>query len=173
MPLAGAVGGNQLAPVAAGFFLPPARALGTTAFALLVAALLASFGSGNLLGWDALARWDFAGIDVQANLGALLLQPATWCVAVSWLAAAAVLSACRRRPSRILEVLGIVLAAAALVAGICAAAWLASGQHTWMPSAAAIASTAVAVAGLAIASYLEPPAPELWELGEEAEPSEG
>ena len=173
VPLAGAVGGNQLAPVAAGFFLPPARALGTTAFALLVAALLASFGSGNLLGWDALARWDFAGIDVQANLGALLLQPATWCVAVSWLAAAAVLSACRRRPSRILEVLGIVLAAAALVAGICAAAWLASGQHTWMPSAAAIASTAVAVAGLAIASYLEPPAPELWEEGEEAEPSEG
>ena len=128
-----------------------------------MAALLASFGSGNLLGWDALARWDFAGIDVQANLGALLLQPATWCVAVSWLAAAAVLSACRRRPSRIL----------ALVAGICAAAWLASGQHTWMPSAAAIASTAVAVAGLAIASYLEPPAPELWEEGEEAEPSEG
>ena len=173
VPLAGAVGGNQLAPVAAGFFLPPARALGTTAFALIVAALLASFGSGNLLGWDALARWDFAGIDVQANLGALLLQPATWCVAVSWLAAAAVLSACRRRPSRILEVLGIVLAAAALVAGICAAAWLASGQHTWMPSAAAIASTAVAVAGLAIASYLEPPAPELWEEGEEAEPSEG
>ena len=101
------------------------------------------------------------------------MQPATWCVAVSWLAAAAVLSACRRRPSRILEVLGIVLAAAALVAGICAAAWLASGQHTWMPSAAAIASTAVAVAGLAIASYLEPPAPELWEEGEEAEPSEG
>ena len=66
-----------------------------------------------------------------------------------------------------------MLAAAALVAGICAAAWLASGQHTWMPSAAAIASTAVAVAGLAIASYLEPPAPELWEEGEEAEPSEG
>ena len=35
---AGAVGRNQLAPVTAGFFLPPARALGTTAFALLVAA---------------------------------------------------------------------------------------------------------------------------------------
>ena len=173
VPLAGAVGGNQLAPVTAGFFLPPARALGTTAFALLVAALLASFGSGNLLGWDALARWDFAGTDVQANLGALLLQPATWCIAASWLAAAAVLSACRCRPSRILAVFGIVLAAAALVAGICAAAWLASGQHAWMPSAAAIASTVVAVAGLAIASYLEPPAPELWEAGEEFEPSEG
>ena len=141
--------------------------------ALLVAALLASFGSGNLLGWDALARWDFAGTDVQANLGALLLQPATWCIAASWLAAAAVLSACRCRPSRILAVFGIVLAAAALVAGICAAAWLASGQHAWMPSAAAIASTVVAVAGLAIASYLEPPAPELWEAGEEFEPSEG
>ena len=69
--------------------------------------------------------------------------------------------------------IGIVLAAAALVAGICAAAWLASGQHAWMPSAAAIASTVVAVAGLAIASYLEPPAPELWEAGEEFEPSEG
>ena len=173
VPLAGAVGGNQLAPVAAGFFLPPARALGTTAFALLVAALLASFGSGNLLGWDAFARWDFAGTDVQANLGALLLQPATWCVAVSWLAAAAVLSACRCRLSRILAVLGIVLAAAALVAGICAAAWLASGQLTWMPSVAAIASTAAAVAVLVVASYLEPPALDLQEEWEEAAPSEG
>ena len=167
VPLAGAVGGNQLAPVAAGFFLPPARALGTTAFALLVAALLASFGSGNLLGWDAFARWDFAGTDVQANLGALLLQPATWCVAVSWLAAAAVLSACRCRLSRILAGLGIV------VAGICAAAWLASGQLTWMPSVAAIASTAAAVAVLVVASYLEPPALDLQEEWEEAAPSEG
>ena len=173
VPLAGAVGGNQLAPVVAGFFLPPARALGTTAFALLVAALLASFGSGNLLGWDAFARWDFAGTDVQANLGALLLQPATWCVAVSWLAAAAVLSACRCRLSRILAVLGIVLVAAALVAGICAAAWLASGQLTWMPSVAAIVSTAVAVAVLVVASHLEPPALDLQEEWEEAASSEG
>ena len=136
-------------------------------------ALLASFGSGNLLGWDAFARWDFAGTDVQANLGALLLQPATWCVAVSWLVAAAVLSACRCRLSRILAVLGIVLAAAALVAGICAAAWLASGQLTWMPSVAAIASTAAAVAVLVVASYLEPPALDLQEEWEEAASSEG
>ena len=160
VPLAGAVGGNQLAPAAAGFFLPPLRALGTTAFSLLVAATLASFGAGNLLGWDAFAYWDFAGTDVQANLGALLLQPATWCVAASWLAAAAALAVCRRRPSRVLEALGVVLASIALAAGMCAAAWFGSGQHSWLPSAPAIVSTVAAVAFLVAASYLSPPPDE-------------
>lgn len=173
VPLAGAVGGNQLAPAAAGFFLPPAKALGTTAFALLVAAILASFGTGNLLGWDAFAYGQFAGVDVQANLGALLLQPATWCVAASWLAAAGVLAVCRRRPSRVLEVLGAVLSSAALVAGMCATAWLASGQHTWMPSVSAVVSTVVAVVAIAVASYLAPPRAEEWTEWPEEEAYEG
>ncbi|RDB61423.1 serine/threonine protein kinase [Gordonibacter sp. 28C] len=162
VPLAGAVGGNQLAPAAAGLFLPPLRALGTTAFSLLVAAILASFGAGNLLGWDAFAYWEFAGTDVQANLGALLLQPATWCVAASWLVAAGALAVCRRRPSRVLEVLGVALAGAALAAGMCAAAWFASGQHSWMPSVPAVVSTVAAVAFLVAASYLSPPSDEEW-----------
>ena len=63
--------------------------------------------------------------------------------------------------------------AAALVAGICDAAWLASGQLTWMPSVAAIVSTAVAVAVLVVASHLEPPALDLQEEWEEAASSEG
>lgn len=172
VPLAGAVGGNQFAPVAAGFFLSPLKALGTTAFALLVALLLAAFGSGNLLGWDAFAQWDFGGTDVQANLGSLLLQPATWCVAASWFAAAGALSVCRRRPSRVLEVLGVILAAAALVAGMCAAAWLASNQHIWLPSTAALVSTVIAVVALVAASYLSPPAQEAWEEWPEEEPYE-
>ena len=163
VPLAGAVGGNQLAPAAAGFFLPPLRALGTTAFSLLVAAILASFGAGNLLGWDAFAYWEFAGTDVQANLGTLLLQPATWCVAASWLVAAGALAVCRRRPSRVLEVLGVALAGAALAAGMCAAAWFASGQHSWMPSVPAVVSTVAAVAFLVAASYLSPPSDEEWD----------
>lgn len=171
--LAGAVGGNQLAPAAAGFFLPSARALGTTAFALFVAALLTSFSLGNLLGWDVSSFWELSGADVQANLGSLLLQPATWCVAASWLASSGLLSVCRCRRSRLLAVLGVVLASTVLVAGICGAAWFASGQRTWVPSAEAIVPIVVAVIGLVVATCLESFVLETGEALEEAESSEG
>lgn len=159
VPLAGAVGGNQLAPLAAGFFLTPARAFGTTVFSLVVAVILGSFGEGTLLGWGAFTHGFFAGVDVQANLATLLTQPATWCIAVSWLAAAPALAACRLRPSRVLAALGVLLAAALLAAGICAAAWFASSGHTWIPSTPALISTILAIIALIIATWLTPPTP--------------
>ena len=134
-PLAGAFGCNQLTPLVAGFCLPPARAFGALAFSLLVSLMLAACGSHSLLGWDALANWQFsAGLDMQADLGSLLMQPALWCIVISWIVATGALSAFRLRPTRAFAVLGTLVAGALLLAGIALAAWVASGQATWMPS---------------------------------------
>lgn len=153
-PLAGALGGGQLAPLVAGFCVRPVRALGSAAFSLLVAAVFASFGTGLLVGWDAPAHLSFGGTDLQANFGTMLLQPAFWCMAVSWLAAAFVLAFLRLRPTRAFAVLGTLCAAAVLALGICAAAAVASNGLTWIPSLRNILGTAIPVVALLFACIL-------------------
>ena len=155
--LAGAVGGGQLAPLVAGFCLRPARALGTAAYCVLVGTLLAALGSSSLLGWDMRAFWDFGGrVDVQVALWSMLVQPAYWCVAVSWLAAAPALALCRLRRTRASAVLGTCLAGALLLGGVCAAAWLSTGQRSWAPSAIALACTLVPIVVMLVAGALAP-----------------
>ena len=157
VPLAGAFGFGQVAPLAAGFCLRPARAVGTAAFSVLVGVLLAALGSHSLLNWDVLAYWDFGGrLDLNQSLGALLVQPALWTVTLSWIAAAGALAVVRLRPTRAFAVLGTCLAGAVLLAGTCFAAWIASGQATWMPSLGSLIFTAVPVAGMLLACVLVP-----------------
>ena len=156
-PMAGAFGCNQLTPLVAGFCLPPARALGALAFSLLVSVVLAAFGSSSLLGWDALANWQFsAGLDVQAGIGGLLTQPPLWCIVISWVAATGVLSAFRLRPTRAFAVLGTLAAGALLLAGIALAAWVASGQTTWMPSLNNLVFTIVPIVAMLLMCVLVP-----------------
>lgn len=156
-PLAGAFGCNQLTPLVAGFCLPPARAFGALAFSLLVSLMLAACGSHSLLGWDALANWQFsAGLDVQADLGSLLMQPALWCIVISWIVATGALSAFRLRPTRAFAVLGTLVAGALLLAGIALAAWVASGQATWMPSLNNLVFTIVPIVVMLLMCVLVP-----------------
>lgn len=156
-PLAGAFGCNQLTPLVAGFCLPPARAFGALAFSLLVSLVLAAFGSHSLLGWSALTNWQFsAGLDVQANIGSLLMQPALWCIVISWIVATGALSAFRLRPTRAFAVLGTLVAGAVLLAGIALAAWVASGQATWMPSFNNLVFTAVPIVAMLLMCVLVP-----------------
>ena len=156
-PLAGAFGCNQLTPLVAGFFLPPLRALGALAFSLLVSVLLAALGSQSLLGWDALANWQFsAGLDVQAGVGGLLMQPPLWCIVLSWVAATGALSAFRLRPTRAFAVLGTLVASAFLLAGIALAAWVASGQATWMPSFSNLVFTIIPIVAMLLMCILVP-----------------
>ena len=152
VPLAGAVGANALAPLAAGGVLRPVRALATTAFSLAVGLVLASFGSGNLLGWDGLSFWHFAGRDVQAALGGLLLLPETWCMAAGWLVAAAAFALFRLRRTRAFALAGLAVSTAVLIAAACATAWIASGGATAAPSAQAFAAllACAAVAGVGL-----------------------
>lgn len=156
-PLAGAFGCNQLTPLVAGFCLPPARAFGALAFSLLVSLMLAACGSHSLLGWDALANWQFsAGLDMRADLGSLLMQPALWCIVISWIAATGALSAFRLRPTRAFAVLGTLVAGALLLAGIALAAWVASGQATWMPSLNNLVFTIIPIVVMLLMCVLVP-----------------
>lgn len=156
-PLVGAFGCNQLTPLVAGFCLPPARAFGALAFSLLVSLMLAACGSHSLLGWDALANWQFsAGLDMQADLGSLLMQPALWCIVISWIVATGALSAFRLRPTRAFAVLGTLVAGALLLAGIALAAWVASGQATWMPSLNNLVFTIIPIVVMLLMCVLVP-----------------
>lgn len=156
VPLVGAFGGAQLAPLAAGFCLPPARAAGSALLSLFVAAVLAAFGSHSLLGWDALANASLTGTDVQAALGGMLVQPAFWCVAASWPLAALVLATVRLRPTRAFAVLGMLCAATVLVVGVGTAAWFASGGATIMPSIRNLTGTLAPTFALLLACTLVP-----------------
>ena len=157
VPLAGAVGAAAFAPVAAGYFLRVRDALATTAFSLVVAVVLAGLGSSSLMGWNPLATWDFAAMNVETNIVAVLVSPRTWCIAASWLAAAVVLAAGCARGTRPLAVVGAFAAAALLAAGICTGAWLASGQISWMPGVAEIVPTALASLAAIAATFIGVP----------------
>ena len=141
--LFGAVGFGQVSPLAAGCFLSTGQACVTTALAFMVSVVLAGFGSETVLWWDFLAHGSFAAVDVQAGMLAVLAAPATWCVGVSWIAAAATASGLASFGRRGLSVLGAACATAVLVAGVCAAMWFDSGFVSVVTDWRALFSTVV------------------------------
>ncbi len=128
LPVVGAFGFNAFLPLAAGTCLRPRNAFITLAYAALWALVLGACGTGNMMGWEALIYWNFAQVDVLHRLLTMLAAPATWCTVVSWLVAVVAESACNSRGSKPLAALGVVLAAALLVAGAFAAAWFEAGM---------------------------------------------
>jgi eukaryotic-like serine/threonine-protein kinase len=134
LPVVGAFGFSAFLPLAAGTCLKPRNAFITLAFSALWAVALGACGTGNLLGWDALANWNFSRIDVQGEFVRMLTMPATWCIIASWLAAVVAESACNGRREKGFAVLGVVLAAALLIAGAFAAAWFDAGMRAAYPA---------------------------------------
>ena len=114
LPLLGAIGGGSITPLFAGATLRPLQAVATSAFAALVALMLAALGSRSLLGWDALNHWVFSGTDIPASLISLITNPATWCVIAGWVAAAFVQSLLSVRGRRWMEVVGLIMAVAVI-----------------------------------------------------------
>lgn len=169
VPLAGAIGADALAPLAAGMALRPVQALATAGFSAFVATVLASLGSGNLIGWDALVYWDFAGRDVQASLLSLATRPETWCMAAGWLVAAGALALFRLRRTRAFSLMGVAAAAAALIVAGCLAAWFASGGATWSPSAGLLASILGCSAAAGLFAAVFPPGPGIGRDGAAAD----
>ena len=155
LPVVGAFGFNAFLPLAAGTCLRPRNAFLTLAFSALWALALGACGTGNLLGWDALTYWDFMGVDAQTRIVNMLVLPATWCIVASWLVAVVVESACNSRGSKPFAIVGIVLAAAILVAGAFAAAWFDTGMTAIAPAPNLIIPIAVsAIIMLAVAIWL-------------------
>ena len=183
-PLSGAVGFAPLSPVVAGsLIVSVARAAATAAFAGLCALALGSLGTSGMIDWNAPMYWDYAtmsgavsagsnavadpdavasavlsstgiGAQTQARLGGMLLKPGTWCVLVSWVVAAAAMSALSRwGMSRKVDVAAALVGTVVLVLGVCAAAW-AANPASWTPpgTMALIGSIVPGLVGVVLAA---------------------
>lgn len=146
------VGCGVTAPFAAGLALKPARAALASLYTLLWALVLAASGPGGPVEWGLPLVWDFASVNVQAALAASLGYPSTWCVAAGWIAAGGVFSACRLQGSRALGFVGVILAAALMVAAVVAGAWLDAGRAAFDVPWEAIAPVLAAAIAAAFAS---------------------
>ncbi|MBQ3105907.1 MAG: serine/threonine-protein kinase, partial [Eggerthellaceae bacterium] len=160
LPLFGAFGCAPVVPMAAGCLLPLTRTAVAVGYASFLAVVLGSFGSGSMAGWQVWAYWDVTQVDVQANMLALLLQPSTWIIVASWMAAALAFSAFCYRGTRAFDVAGAVVAAVVLVAGACIAGglsadvalssplWVQSFKYVFPASLAAVLGIAAAASGI-------------------------
>ena len=156
-PIAGGFGLGQIAPLSAGFSLPPAHAVITTLYCALIAAALAACGSNSLLDWNmfANASFEYAG-EIEQSLLLLLQEPSFWIIVASWILAALVLALFRRRPTRPFAFFGVVLAAAVLFAGLALEGWAASGFAALTIDGEEAISTLVAIAVMLVGTWLLP-----------------
>ena len=116
LPLLGAVGAAPVAPLLAGAALRPMQAIATAAFSAVCALVLASFGSGALLGWDVVSHWLVGRTDVTHVFVETATNPTTWAVAAGWVAAAFIGSLFSLQGKRWMRICGLVLATAIVLA---------------------------------------------------------
>ncbi len=166
VPLGGVVGLGSFAPLAAGLSLRTLPAMGTAAFQVLVAFVLASFGSGSLLGWNGFINWEYAishtaGMMPADAMISMISQPGTWVIAISWIAAAGLCALCCARPTRAFAITGTVLAVAVLLLGIIGAAGCAAAWKTMMPDAISLVGViASGIIAVVICTLFPDPQPE-------------
>lgn len=141
MPVLGAIGGASAVPLLAGAALKPAYAIGTTAYAVILAFALGSLGTESLLGWGAFANWDCTNAAIASHALAMVKNVSTWTTAAGWIVAAAVFSLLRGRENRWLSIAGLALGIVAVVVGSLVFA---------QPSAELIVSVSCAAAALLI-----------------------
>ena len=170
-PLFGSFGFAGLAPVCCGVLLPVLQSAITAAFTFATALVMASFGSLDLLNWDALLHVEF-GSNPQAACISMVSQSAPWAIGVSWIAAAAAYSLFCVRGTRNFDIAGSVVTAALLMLGVCAAAHLGSFGGSWLPAPPALLGALVPGALGIVAAVMGIPdrarwAEEEWYLGDE------
>ena len=169
--------------LAGGLIVSVVRAVAAAAMAGLASFALGSLSTMSLIDWNALANWDFSlgsgtvtaggnavadpeqvagaylsstgiGAQTQARLGGMFLKPGNWVVFASWIGAAAVMSALSKwGMSRKVDVVAACLGAVILLAGVLAAAWLAS-PGAWTPPTlgAVIGAVVPGIGGIVLAA---------------------
>lgn len=172
VPLAGVVGIAPMAPIVAGLSLRTAPALGTAVFQVLAAFVLASFGSGSIIGWNGLFTWSYAtyttlGMMPSDIMLAMISQPETWIMAASWVLAAGLCALACSRPSRAFSIVGAVAGTVVLLAGIVAATGCSSAGQSLLPDAFSLASVLVSGAVSIAACFLLPDCDEQAQAGGE------
>lgn len=132
-PLCGAFGLGAVAPVTAGMLLSVVEAAATALTAAVVAFAFASLGSGDLMNWavtmNAVTAANPLISSASMSTAALemLMSPTTWCVSGSWVVAAAAYALCCVRGTQTFDVLGAVVAAGVLLAGVLGGSFAAGG----------------------------------------------
>lgn len=170
-PLLGAFGFAGVAPVLSGVLLPVLQSAISAAFAFITALIMASFGSLDLMNWDAVFHFELSG-NPQAACMALLAQSGTWVIGISWVVGAALYSLFCVRGTRTFDIAGSVACAVALMLGVCAASHLSAFGGSWLPTPAALLGALVpGILGIAAAVMNAPDrarwAEEEWYLDEE------
>ena len=132
-PLFGSFGMGAVAPVAAGAMLSVGRATATAAFCAFLAIVFASFGSGDVMNWNALVGLTWSDASIQATALDVVTEPRTWCILLSWIVAAAAFSFLCLRGTRLVDIIGGVLAAGILLFGVLSGFGLDIFGSTWRP----------------------------------------
>ncbi len=170
-PLLGAFGFAGVSPVLSGVLLPVLQAAISAAFAFLMALVMGSFGSLDLLNWDAVLHMELSG-NPQAACMAMLSQSGTWVIGISWVVGAVVYSLFCVRGTKAFDVAGSIACAVVLMLGVCAASHLSAFGGSWLPTPAALLGALVpGVLGI-VAAVMNAPdrarwAEEEWYLDEE------
>ncbi len=123
-PLFGSIGFSAVVPVLAGALLDVRDALAAAGMVALGAIMFASFGSDNVMDWNVMANFivavnpSIAGAQIANGFIETILSLQNLCVLASWIGAAAVFSLLCRHGTRTFDILGSILAALCIVAGI-------------------------------------------------------
>ncbi len=132
---------------------------------------MGSFGSLDLLNWDAVLHMELSG-NPQAACMAMLSQSGTWVIGISWVVGAVVYSLFCVRGTKAFDVAGSIACAVVLMLGVCAASHLSAFGGSWLPTPAALLGALVpGVLGI-VAAVMNAPdrarwAEEEWYLDEE------
>jgi hypothetical protein len=150
-PLFGAVGAGAIVPAVAGAMLDVAEAAATAAAAVAWSFVLGMFGSAELFTWDATthvilpANASIAADQLNATAINMLLNPQTYIVAASWVAAAAAYALFCRKGTRAFDVLGACVAAALLLACAICAPVIFAGAINWPQTLMATLAGAIGI----------------------------
>ena len=117
-PMLGAFGMSPVAAVFAGYKSSVPRALATALFGSFASVICASFGSGNVMNWEALVFFQYGKHEIYANLFQVLQSPFTWFIVISWVLAALAFSLLCIPRKRVFDVIGALLAATIIMAGV-------------------------------------------------------
>ena len=150
----GLIGFTPLAPMLAGYCLPPRRAFGAALMQVVLA-----FSLSCATATSSLLHFGYAitsTLNTQAVLLHSVTNPATWIIIGAWVLSAVFMSLFCSRETRLLSVIGACTAACVMIAAEAIAAWLTSGIWV-LPQTDWSLATIVALVVICVISALAAP----------------
>ncbi len=153
VPLLGSVGLVAFVPLLAGAQLKLKNALVATLFAAVFSFVLAGFGSGSLLGWDAISCLYLQSPEqFNAILVSVLQSVSTWFLLVAWVLSAAVMVVCSIKELVWLQCVGVVLSVVLNLVALGAGELIATAGLSFTPASVNVLS--VVLSGIGMILYV-------------------